>query len=121
MGCEGGVVVYDADKIEAHFGSDVWERSGWGRVHSMPVVTIDAGSDHARRILVTDWTSGLDWDREDHFEAAREDKWHRDERGRPIEKHPSWGPSGYDDLEFAMEVAVWARENAFIDNVETWT
>ena len=40
MGCEGGVNIYDADAIEAHWGTDIWDRTGLGRELVNPLVTL---------------------------------------------------------------------------------
>jgi hypothetical protein len=116
MGCEGGVTIYDARKIEEHFGPDVWNRSGWGHEHSMPLVEIGA-----ERVLVTDWNTG-GGDREDNFEAAREEQCQID-AGHDPDRWAAWSIFlGKDaDKGFAREVALWAVDNALIANVETWT
>lgn len=117
MGCEGGVTIYDARKIEEHFGPDVWTRSGWGHERSMPLVVIGA-----ERVLVTYWEAGTNSDREDNFDAARDEQY-RIEAGYEPEQWTSWDLFlGRDaDRDFAREVACWAVDNALIANVETWT
>lgn len=117
MGCEGGVTIYDARKIEDHFGADVWKRSGWGHEHSMPLVEI--GTEH---VLVVDWTSGTSNDREDNFDAAQDEQ-HRIDAGYEPEQWTSWDFFLGDgaNRDFAREVACWARSYAHITSVETWT
>jgi hypothetical protein len=115
MGCEGGVTIYDARKIEDHFGPHVWKRSGWGHEHNMPLVEIGA-----ERVLVTDWNTCNE--REDNFEAAQDEQWRVDAAREP-DRWATWSLFlGKDaDRDFAREVACWARDNALITSVETWT
>jgi hypothetical protein len=113
MGCEGGVTIYDARKIEEHFGPDVWRRSGWGHEHSMPLVVIGA-----ERVLVTDWTT----DREGNFDGACDEQRQID-AGFDAERWQPWSFFlGKDaDRAVAREAACWAVDNALITRVETWT
>lgn len=116
MGCEGGVTIYDAGKIEENFGADVWERTGWGQEHSMPLVETGA-----ERLIVTDWSAGTGNDREDYFEEAYYAK--LTPKGRVVEG--VWDINVWHlrlrDVPFAVEVARWAVDNARIARVETWT
>ena len=130
MGCEGGVTVYDAEAIEAEFGGDVWERTGFGRVHCNPVVRL-AGH---RYLLGTFNTCGETYG--DHVDSvATEFHWLDDaERDALIfetvqqlaaKKWVDWAwlltDKSAEGLAFTARVACWAVEHAKVAQLETWT
>jgi hypothetical protein len=144
MGCEGGVTVYDAAAIEAQFGANVWERTGFGRRHRNPMVTIGG-----KRVLLGSFNTCADYDYGDPIAAvADEMRWRTaDERrvevllqaeraafrlspGERRDYATNPPPADWthfvedrtaEGLAFAIEVACWAVEHASLACVETWT
>lgn len=131
MGCEGGVTIYDAEAIEAEFGADVWERTGFGKPHLNPRVELDG---HMYLLGTFNTCSDQGGDRID--DIASEFRWRdEDERGailaRELERlaGKGWGAEwmwdlpdkGPEGLALVVTVACWAAEHAKVAERETWT